>query len=355
MLHDHAINGIRRAIPNARVGGAEVAGGPSGTYLGAFIDHCLNGTNYATNETGTPLEFVSFHAKGAPIFVNTSGDAGYIQMNVSTQLQQIDQAFQVVASYPELQDIPIMMSEYDPDSCAACTSAAYNYRNGLIYPSYTAASFTRAAELARNRGVNLRAALTWAFEYELTPLDPYAHLFDNFRVLSTQGIDKPILNAHRLFAMISGDRVNAASDGQIPIDVVLREGIIGDTTDVGVLASLDSSNGTLYVFVWHYHDNDLDFPDADVTVTIDNISASFRAQTSLTHYRIDNNHSNAYQKWLDMGSPLNVTDAQYNELVAAGKLATLAPPCAVDVKNGESLALSFSLPIRAISLLVFQS
>lgn len=357
MLHDHAITGIRRAIPSARVGGAEVAGGASGTYLGDFIEHCLNGTNYATNSTGTPLDFVSFHAKGAPIFVNTTGDSGYIQMNVSTQLQQIDQAFGVVASYPELENIPVMMSEYDPDSCAACTSAAYSYRNGLIYPSYTAASFTRAAELARNRGVNLRAALTWAFEYETTPLNPFAHLFDEFRVLSTQGIDKAIFNVHRMFAMISGDRLNAVSDGQTPIDVVLSEGITGNAADVGVLASLDSTNGTMYIFVWHYHDKDLTFPDADVTVTIDNLPDSFTAsgQTMLTHYRIDDNHSNPYPRWLAMGSPLNVTEAQYSELVAAGKLATLEPPRSIKITAGESLALSFSLPIRAISLLVLQS
>ncbi len=31
-----------------------------------FLEHCVRGTNYATGKTGTPLDFISFHAKGAP-------------------------------------------------------------------------------------------------------------------------------------------------------------------------------------------------------------------------------------------------------------------------------------------------
>ena len=110
MLHDYAIAGVKKALPSARVGGPEVAGGPANGNLSAFLEHALHGRNYATGEIGTPLDFVSFHAKGAPIWINTTGDDGYIQMNVSTQLQQIDQAFGVVASYPRLRQKPIIMS-----------------------------------------------------------------------------------------------------------------------------------------------------------------------------------------------------------------------------------------------------
>ena len=30
------------------------------------IRHILSGTNYATGKTGSPLDFVAFHAKGSP-------------------------------------------------------------------------------------------------------------------------------------------------------------------------------------------------------------------------------------------------------------------------------------------------
>src|SRR5690606_15476649 len=64
-LHDYAIDAVRRALPTARVGGPDSAGS-GGWWTQSFLEHCLRGRNYATGETGTPLDFVSFHAKGAP-------------------------------------------------------------------------------------------------------------------------------------------------------------------------------------------------------------------------------------------------------------------------------------------------
>ena len=47
-----------------------------------FLEHCLRGTNYATGKTGTPLDFVSFHAKGQPAFVD-----GHVRMGIANQLR----------------------------------------------------------------------------------------------------------------------------------------------------------------------------------------------------------------------------------------------------------------------------
>ena len=54
---------MRRALPTARVGGSDAAGS-GGKFTRDFLEHCLRGTNYATGETGTPIDFISFHAKG---------------------------------------------------------------------------------------------------------------------------------------------------------------------------------------------------------------------------------------------------------------------------------------------------
>lgn len=63
-LHDYAIAAVRRALPTARVGGPDVAGSGA-KFMRDFLEHCLRGTNYATGQVGTPLDFVAFHAKGA--------------------------------------------------------------------------------------------------------------------------------------------------------------------------------------------------------------------------------------------------------------------------------------------------
>ena len=63
-LHDYAIDGVRRALPTARVGGPDTAGS-GGEFMDAFLKHVSSGTNYATGQTGTPTDFLAFHAKGS--------------------------------------------------------------------------------------------------------------------------------------------------------------------------------------------------------------------------------------------------------------------------------------------------
>jgi xylan 1,4-beta-xylosidase len=50
-LHDYAIDGVRRALPTARVGGPDTAGS-GGQFSRDFFEHQLRGTNFATGKTG---------------------------------------------------------------------------------------------------------------------------------------------------------------------------------------------------------------------------------------------------------------------------------------------------------------
>ena len=100
-LNDYAVDAVRRALPTARVGGPDAAGG-GGRWLHNFLEHCLHGTNYATGKIGTPLDFIAFHAKGSPTFVD-----GHVRMGIAHQLQDIRRGFSVVASFPELKHTQI--------------------------------------------------------------------------------------------------------------------------------------------------------------------------------------------------------------------------------------------------------
>ena len=154
----HAADAVKRALPTARVGGPHVAGtkSPEATkFLRDFLEHCLRGKNHATGKTGSPLDFVAFHAKGEPRFVE-----GHVRTGIGAQLRDIDRGFEVVAGYPELKDRPIIIGESDPDGCAACPSSVYpqnGYRNGTLYASYTAATFARKYLLA----VGLLTYVVW--------------------------------------------------------------------------------------------------------------------------------------------------------------------------------------------------
>jgi xylan 1,4-beta-xylosidase len=335
-LHDHAIEGVRRALPGARVGGPDMAGSEA-SYLRSFLEHSLRGTNHATGRTGTPMDFVAFHAKGSP----TTAD-GHVRMGVAPHLRTIDAGFATIASFPELKKTPIVIGESDPEGCAACQGPQLAYRNGTMYSSYTAASFARKHDLADRHGVNLEGALTWAFEFEDQPY------FAGFRALAGSGLDLPVLNVFRMFSRMKGERVTAKSTGAVPLEAILADGVRG-APDVSALASIE--DGRLYAMLWHYHDDDVPGPDAVVTLELLGLPAT-ASDVRLRHYRVDEVHSNSYAAWKRMGSPREPNRKQYDELESAGRLAELGPRSQVAVAEGAA-SLTFRLPRQAVSLLVF--
>jgi xylan 1,4-beta-xylosidase len=344
-LYDYSVDAVKRALPAARVGGPHVAGPKSARatrFLRNFIEHCLGGTNHATGAKGSPLDFIAFHAKGEPKFVD-----GHVQTGIAAQLQDIDRGFEVVASYPELKSRPVIIGESDPDGCAACPATVYpryGYRNSTLFASYTAAVFARKFALAEKHGVNFEGAVTWAFEFEGQPF------FAGFRVLSTNGIALPVLNVFRMFGLLGGRRLACTSTAEIALDEMRAAGV-RDRPDVSAVASLH--DGKIRVLVWHHHDDDIQGPEADVTLTLCNVPGGDR-RALLEHFRIDKDHSNAFEAWKRLGAPPNPTPEQHAELRSASELAPLTSPEWVQPQGGK-LKLRFTLPRQGVSLLILDA
>jgi xylan 1,4-beta-xylosidase len=334
-LHDYGVDAVRRALPTARVGGADLAG-YGGKFMQGFLAHCARGRNYATGLTGTPLDFISFHAKGAPSFVD-----GHVRLGISAQLSEISRGFAMIAGVPEYRRKPIVIGESDPDGCAACLGPQLGYRAGTMYSSYTAASIAREYLLADKYGVNLEGALTWAFEFEDQPY------FAGQRVLATNGIDLPVLNVFRMLSRMGGQRLDATSSAGTPLDAIVHDGVRG-APDVSALASLEGR--TLCVLLWHYHDDDVPGPAASVSIDLTNIPLEGVAR--LTRFLIDDSHSNAYAAWKRAGSPSAPDETLYQKLKQAGQLARVeGEPSSVAVRGG-SASLSVLLPREAVSLVM---
>jgi xylan 1,4-beta-xylosidase len=337
-LYDFAADGLKRALPTARIGGPHVTGpnaARSQQFLRAFIEHCLRGTNGATGKIGAPLDYVGFHAKGAPRVVD-----GHVRMGLSNQLRAIANGFEIVASFPELHDTPIIIGESDPEGCAACSirsNPENAYRNGTMYSSYTAEQLARTYQLADLFAVNLRGAVTWAFEFEGQPY------FDGFRDLATNGIDKPVLNVFRMLGRMGGQRVAVDSAGALPLTTLRDAGVRG-APDIAALASRDER--AVSVLVWNYHDDDVAAAPAAIDLSIDGVRGS---RPTLTHDRVDAEHSNAYEAWKRIGAPQTPSRAQYSELERAGRLHALEPPHRVDAAGGR-VRVAFTLPRQAVSL-----
>jgi xylan 1,4-beta-xylosidase len=332
-LHDYAIAGVRRALPTAKVGGPDAAG-DGGQFARDFLEHCLHEKNLATGQLGTPLDFVSFHAKGKPEFIN-----GHVRMGIADELRTVDAGFKIIASFPELKDVPIVIGECDPDTCAACQGPQLGYRNGPLYASYTAASFARILELARRGGVNLEGILTWAFEFEDQPY------FAGFRVLSTNGIDLPVLNVFRAFAMVKGTDVAVASDGAVPLDTMLARGV-REHADVSAIATLDRDG--MYILVWHYHDEDVPGQAAEVSLALDHLPIK-DSKITLEQFQIDAEHTNPVATWNELGAPQSPTPAQLADLEQASRPAKLDPPQNLNVAN-SSVNYRLTLPRQSVTL-----
>lgn len=358
-LYDYTADAVKRALPTARIGGPHVTG-PLGArtqkFLRDFLEHCARGQNAATGKIGTPLDYIGFHAKGAPRVIGPDGKPvttqagqtvtnGHVQMSISNQLRAISNGFEIVASFPEFKNTPIVIGESDPEGCAACSSRVYpqnGYRNGTMYSSYTAAQLARTYDLADLHGVNMLGSVTWAFEFEDQPY------FDGFRDLATNGIDKPVLNVFRMFGLMTGkagsERLSVESSGGLKLEAIRDTGVRSNP-EVNAFASRQTR--AVSVLVWNYHDDDLPAAPSEIELTIAGLP---NVRPRLQHYRIDGTHSNAYEAWKRLGSPQQPTPKQYRQLERAGQLALLQAPEQVRTTNGN-VTLKFSLPRQGVSLL----
>ena len=69
----------------------------------------------------------------------------------------------------------------------------------------------------------------------------------------------------------------------------------------------------------------------------------------LTHYRIDDRHSNAFTAWQQMGAPQKPSAEQREALQKASALATLEKPRTVAATDGQ-VGLRFPAPRQSVSL-----
>ena len=151
-----------------------------------------------------------------------------------------------------------------------------------------------------------------------------------------------------MMAKMTGQRLPVESTGDLGVEAIMRSGVRG-APDVAALASL--APGKAAVLVWHYHDDDVPGPDASVQLTVNGVPVSGEAR--VTHYRIDDTHSNAYAEWKRLGSPIAPTRQQYAQLEAAGRLGRLDARATVRLERGTA-AFSFALPRQAVSLLIVE-
>ncbi len=155
-----------------------------------------------------------------------------------------------------------------------------------------------------------------------------------------------MLNLFRMLGLMKGDRVELESSGAIGGAEMLKSGVRA-APDVDGMAA--RSEHSVTVMVWNYHDTE-DPSAAEAKVRLEIAGLPKQAGKIVErNYRIDQQHSNAFAVWTELGSPQTPTDEQYGKLKAAGQLQMLGSPQWVESKAG-SVGLDFSMPRESVSL-----
>ncbi len=344
-LYDYTAAAVKAAHADLRVGGPgttnPIEGKRSAEFLDKFLDHCVNGINDYTGQIGTPLDFLSFHVKGG-------GYRAELRPHDLTPpsrkliLSYIQTGYDIIAKYPGLAQLECVLSEIDPDGWAgggAWDNPVLNFRNTEYYPSFVAATFDRVTRFGQQHQWDVKL-LSWAF------LFIGERCFEGTRAFSTQGIDKAILNLFKMYAKMGSQQLSFESTGSKDplsyVDVCGR----GESADISGFAT--RSENSLTILIYHQHDDWDATGEVEITLEVKNLP--FENDPMLSHYRIDDQHSNAYAEWLRQGKPMYPTSEQYAAIKSRDNLETLEPPQKLSPVAGK-ITLNFRLPVHGVSLL----
>ena len=151
-----------------------------------------------------------------------------------------------------------------------------------------------------------------------------------------------------MFGLMGGKRLAVESSGVVGLEEIRRDGVRG-RPDVSALASL--RDGEVCVLAWHHHDDDVPGPDAAVELSLTGLPGG-ATPVLLEHFRIDRDHSNAFEAWKRMGAPQNPTPEQFAELERSSTwpagIAHVGPARGRRVDGPVHLAARSSVVARAL-------
>ena len=279
-------------LPTARVGGPGTTGPGSAkaaAFLKQFLEHCARGDNAATGKRGAPLDFITYHAKGSPKVVE-----GHVQMGLNKEMVDVQRGLELINEFPQFRALAHRAQRGRPGGLRRLFGAHLSAEPLPQRPDVSelhGGGLQQHLQAGRPLPVQHEGHADWAFEFEGQPY------FDGFRTLATNGVDKPVLNFFRMAGMMKGDRVKVESAGGVGLDKILAAGV-RDAADIDGMAT--RADREMAVLVWNYHDDELAAAAAAVRVAMNGIPKA-AAHVLVQHYRIDDEHSNAYTVWKQLG------------------------------------------------------
>lgn len=342
-MYDYTAAAVKAALPGGQVGGNSVTqdinrGTPK---LIRFIQHCMQGKNYRDGSTGAPLDFITFHLKGTDFAISKIGNftsnklgkdirrfspgVSFIKQSAVTNLTEI-------ARIPGTAGIPVYVTEGDIDiglNVTTTENPGVEYRNTAYHAVFQCAFVKEMLDLAITFPDNPIKCLVFDGLF-----NPGYRLFEGQRTLFTaEELAKPVFNTYQLLGKLGVERIQLQRSAINFVDGIATR-----------------RKNNVQVMIYNYNENVEDKESRKVRLSVKLPSTG---SYKVSHYRIDENHSNAYTIWKRMGSPFNPDEKQLKRLKEKQGLELMEPGKVIATKDG-AITTSLTLPHHSVSLLLFE-
>ena len=347
-LYDVTAAAVKAAFADAMVGGPATTGdlrGNGNAFLRGFLAHCAR--------QGTPLDFVSFHTKGASFtpwrVYGPLGAPAPVRQSPSMlkMLRKVRAGLQAVAEYPQFRTLPCIVDECDasvPAHWGIYDNANFGYRNTAYYAVFQCKLMKKLLDLNDLSGAQAHQATTWSFYFE------GERLFEGTRSLFTaRQVEKPVLNAYRMLARLGDTRLGVESDRAWPL-----QQLDGDETampeEVDALATFNGRD-RVAVLLWRHADDQylVDPAETEVALRIEHLPFA-ASSVHLRHWRVDAHHSNSHTAWQEAGAPQDPSEGQLRAIRDRQGLELFEPDRTEALQDGQ-LMLRIQLPLPSVSLI----
>lgn len=324
-LYDFFADGVRAASPQLRIGGPSC--GHAKSFFRGFLEHVSAGTNYATGETGSPIDFVTMHCYSS------------IPQDLKDPLRYKIAPESIVAQYDGylaamtacgLGDKPIVIDEW------AAAAEGYlgtdddpqmRFRDTEYYAAFYAKLIARFLDRPRPNLDRMMICLSGQ--------DHCRKDFDGHRTFFTaHGYRKPICNAFALAAKLGNLRLDCETEGELP-------------EYAGLIPTRDEEGGC-QILLYHCVD---DFCARSEGVRFQLRLTGLAGRYRLRHHRIDREHSNAYNQWASLGCPEFPDVWERNQIAEAGQLALAEPETVVAADADGVFSTEILMTGHSVSLL----
>ncbi|XP_041109745.1 alpha-L-iduronidase isoform X2 [Polyodon spathula] len=336
--YDACSEGLREVSPFLRFGGPgdSCHSPPHTPYCWAMLSHCFNGTNFFTGETGVRLDYIALHKKGG-------GSSLHILE------QEVETTQEIHKHFPGYKPVPLYNDEADP---LVGWSKPQVWRADVTYASMVVKVIDQHQNLIIAKPHN-------SINYTLLSndnafLNYHPHYFTQ-RTLTTrfqmnhtkpphvQMVRKPVLTVMGLLALLGETQISSDIEASGE-SVKMTLGVIASTHVTAVPGTSDSWQST--ILIYNSNDNDTSSDVGYVMVNLNN----YPAQLGLVYvtYYLDNNTTNPYLQWKNIGSPDFPTIEQFKELRKAEEPLVMGP---LAFPSSGTLTLKAELPVPSLFLI----